>query len=55
VPIYEYECPKCGERFSRLRPMREMEEPAACPRCGEEQARRVLSVVAKPAGCAPSG
>lgn len=58
MPIYEYRCPECGEQFSRLRPMRELEEPARCPRCGNEQARRVLSVVAagpRSGNCAPSG
>lgn len=57
MPIYEYVCPECREKFSRLRPIREMDEPARCPGCGKEQARRVLSVVAAPrdAACAPSG
>jgi putative FmdB family regulatory protein len=60
MPIYEYECPDCRERFSRLRPMREVGQPARCPKCGNEEARRVLSVFAtgqgsSGAGCAPSG
>jgi len=59
MPIYEYECAECGERFSRLRPMREVDQPSRCPRCGAEQTRRVLSsfaVTHGPApGCAPSG
>jgi putative FmdB family regulatory protein len=61
MPIYEYECPECAERFSRLRPMRELDEPSRCPRCGNTEARRVLSQFATTsdkgggAGCAPSG
>jgi putative FmdB family regulatory protein len=54
MPIYEYECRECGERFSLLRPMREMNEPARCPRCEAPEARRLISVPAAQA-CAPSG
>ena len=60
MPVYEYECPECRRRFSRLRPMREMDEPCRCPHCGSEQAQRVLSLIAatqktSAANCAPSG
>jgi putative FmdB family regulatory protein len=55
MPIYEYQCPECGERFSLLRPIRAMDEPAPCPRCRSHEARRVLSVTAAPRVCAPSG
>lgn len=55
MPIYEYQCPECGERFSRLRPMRESDQPSRCPKCGAPEARRVVSVPAPPAGCAPAG
>jgi len=61
MPIYEYECPGCGERFARLRPMREMDQPVSCPKCGRQEARRVLSLVsvagrtASGGACAPSG
>ena len=54
MPIYEYLCEGCGERFSRLRPIREMDQPARCPKCGAETARRLISQVAA-ARCAPSG
>lgn len=32
--MYEYRCTNCGSDFEKLRPMREAEEPAECPRCG---------------------
>ncbi|MFN3653188.1 MAG: FmdB family zinc ribbon protein [Armatimonadota bacterium] len=54
VPIYEYQCPDCGARFGRLRPMQERDEPIRCPECASERARRVVSVVAA-ARCAPEG
>jgi putative FmdB family regulatory protein len=57
MPIYEYECPGCQKRFSRLRPIREMDEPCRCPECGNDQARRVLSLISatQKANCTPSG
>ena len=57
MPIYEYECPECGERFSRLRPMREMDAPTPCPRCQKAEARRVVSQFAATGigNCAPAG
>jgi putative FmdB family regulatory protein len=54
MPIYEYECEKCRERFSLLRPMRDINAPATCPRCGEQDARRVISQFAT-TGCGPVG
>ena len=57
MPIYEYECPECGERFSRLRPMREMDAPTPCPRCQKAEARRVVSQFAATGmgSCTPAG
>ena len=43
MPIYEYGCEKCGEQFSRLRPMRESDARAECPNCGHAEVERVLS------------
>lgn len=33
MPIYEYECPKCGKRIERLRSYRQMKiRPVCCGR-----------------------
>jgi putative FmdB family regulatory protein len=42
VPIYEFECGACGERFEELV---RMGETPPCPACGGET-RRLLSQVA---------
>jgi len=59
MPIYEYQCAACGERFSLLRAIRAMDEPARCPRCEGTEAKRVLSVTgchqSAPAGAACGG
>jgi putative FmdB family regulatory protein len=41
VPIYEFECGECGERFESL--VDAGTEAATCPRCGAEGAERRLS------------
>jgi putative FmdB family regulatory protein len=47
MPMYEFVCPRCGQRFERLAdPGTEHER---CPECGAPDAPRVLSSVAPPA------
>ena len=41
VPIYEFECAECGERFEELSPAGT--ETATCPACGTAGAERRLS------------
>src|SRR6476659_9626813 len=51
MPIYEFECEECGERFE------ELVAPggdAVCPSCGTKWVRRLLSTVAPP-GRQPRG
>ena len=45
MPIYEYTCTTCQNRFERLRPMSQMDDEAPCPDCGSESQRQ-LSVFA---------
>lgn len=33
MPLYEYRCVQCGERFELLRSFGERDEEAECPRC----------------------
>lgn len=64
MPIYEYACPDCGNRFEKLVLRVTQEAPAPpCPGCGQANSRRILSAVstlrtgAGVAGssCAPGG
>ncbi len=43
MPIYEYECTKCSERFEVLQKISEGNEGLRCPRCDAEAPRRVVS------------
>ncbi len=45
MPIYEYTCNTCLNRFERMRPMTTSREASACPNCGSK-AQRALSVFA---------
>ena len=52
MPIYEYQCPDCGEVFSHLwRTVKAANEAAAsattpaCPTCGQVQTERIMSQV----------
>ena len=46
MPLYEYDCPVCRDRFERLKPMSDG-EAAECPACGTVS-KRVLSLMAAP-------
>jgi putative FmdB family regulatory protein len=52
VPIYEFECDDCGERFEEL--MGAGAGAPACPSCGSTATRRLLSPVSPP-GRQPRG
>jgi putative FmdB family regulatory protein len=52
MPVYEFECEECGERFEELTPSETLS--LACPACGSKQTRRLLSPVS-PAGRQPRG
>ncbi len=64
MPLYEYRCRKCGHVFEQfVRTLFSQPRPV-CPRCGSEQADKVVSMVgstrsgeagASAANCAPSG
>ena len=51
MPIYEFECEECGARFEELVAA---DGAVACPSCGSEGARRLLSTVSPP-GRQPRG
>jgi len=44
MPIYEYVCLDCRDRFDALRTMREADAPIACEGCGSEHTSRLISV-----------
>jgi putative FmdB family regulatory protein len=45
MPLYDYACERCGS-FTALRPMAAYQEPCACPTCGAEAPRVLLTAPA---------
>ncbi len=46
MPTYEYECRSCKKVFTKVQTLKEAESgKVACPHCGKEDLRRLLSVV----------
>jgi len=41
MPLYDYRCPACSERFSRWLGLTELESPSSCPGCGAHAIRLV--------------
>ena len=52
MPIYEFECEECGAGFEEL--VAAGTEAVACPECGSERSRRLISAVSPP-GRMPRG
>ena len=50
MPVYQYECDKCGQRFDLRREIGEVNKEPKCTKCGAESVRRVYSVHST---CAP--
>lgn len=46
MPIYGYECNKCGEKFEKL--VRSTEPAPACPACESADLTKQLSLIASP-------
>ena len=44
MPVYAFDCLKCGADFSLRRKFDEMEDPATCPECGSGETKRKISV-----------
>jgi len=43
MPIYEYECSRCTERFEVLRPRKERDKAPECEECGCKRTELVMS------------
>ena len=64
MPIYEYRCEECGERFEAWLRSWQSPEPEKCPACGKAAVRRIPSLAAAPVrggsvmlggACVPAG
>jgi putative FmdB family regulatory protein len=46
MPLYEYACLDCGERFDTLRAMADADQPIACTTCASQHTSRLISLFA---------
>lgn len=46
MPIYEYSCRVCGERFELRRTMSDSDTDIECPKCGAKHPQRLISAFA---------
>ena len=56
MPIYEYKCMSCGEKFELLRRFSDKDNEVKCPKCGEIGVKRALSgfaTASSDSSCAP--
>lgn len=60
MPLYDYKCPACNEKFEEFRSLKER-ATAPCPKCGkaaEKQISGFFTASSKPTpgrGCPPTG
>lgn len=54
MPIYEYRCTKCGQKYEKIRRVTDRERPAECPECKSQDSELQVSGFAT-GGCAAGG
>jgi putative FmdB family regulatory protein len=63
MPIYEYRCSECGEKFEKLVRLSTSTSEIECPRCGGRKVEKLISafsarvsstVMTSASACAPS-
>ena len=59
MPLYEYQCKKCENKFETLVSFKKSDDPVKCPECGSEETSKLLSTFATAVkssgpGCATS-
>ncbi|RPJ64106.1 MAG: zinc ribbon domain-containing protein [Dehalococcoidia bacterium] len=47
MPIYEYSCPKCKNKFEQLRPISRCEDDCECPKCKTPSRRAISKFVSR--------
>ncbi|MFO8100940.1 MAG: zinc ribbon domain-containing protein [Dehalococcoidia bacterium] len=50
MPMYEYECNECGEKFEMRRGFSDSDEDITCPKCGVQNVKRAMSLFASGGG-----
>ena len=43
MPIYEFQCPGCGQIFDKLMRFSDADQVPVCPHCGEKDTRKQIT------------
>ena len=43
MPIYEFQCPSCGDVFDKIMSFSEADKVPVCPECGEQETRKLIT------------
>ena len=54
MPIYEYRCKNCDERFEAIRPIGDRARNVICPECGKKRAEKLPSTFSATGSCGPA-
>jgi len=54
MPLYEYQCRRCGKAFEMLRRIKDADKDLECPNCHSNKVERRFSTFAA-GGCGTSG
>ncbi|NLF02580.1 MAG: zinc ribbon domain-containing protein [Anaerolineales bacterium] len=44
MPVFEYQCKQCGERFEMFVRARSSAQPISCPNCNSTEVEKALSL-----------
>ncbi len=55
MPLYEYQCEMCGQRFESYQRMSEVKEEQPCPACGSRAKKMGISLFNSAGAGSPSG
>jgi len=55
MPIYEYRCRRCGERFEKFVRSLSARQVLECPRCGSDEVEKAISLFGVGSGPRSSG
>jgi putative FmdB family regulatory protein len=50
MPIYEYVCLKCNNKFALLQSLYPAQNDAECPKCSSKEVKKIISSFCSPSG-----
>ncbi len=54
MPIYEYVCLKCNNKFALLQSLYPAQNDSECPKCSSKEVKKIISSFCSPSGSGDS-